>query len=134
MSSEELSDTIAALNARIDAQIAQSRQLAQESARLETEASQTTATLTSADGRVTVTARPTGAVESVRLQSIGAADPASLGVTITETIAKAQRVAAERVLVSMEQTLGADSPLVAAVRHDVDTAFPQVGGSTIEYR
>ena len=34
----------------------------------------------------------------------------------------------------MEQTLGADSPLVAAVRQDVDTAFPQVGGSTIEYR
>ncbi|CAN7375686.1 YbaB/EbfC family nucleoid-associated protein [Microbacterium foliorum] len=134
MSSEELADTIAAVNAKIDAQIAQSRQLAQESARLETEASQTMATVTSADGRVTITARPTGAIESVRLQSGAAADLASLGVTITETIARAQRVAAERVLVSMEQTLGADSPLVAAVRRDVDTAFPQVGGSTIEYR
>jgi DNA-binding protein YbaB len=134
VSSEELADTIAAVNAKIDAQIAQSRQLAQESARLETEASQTMATVTSADGRVTITARPTGAIESVRLQSGAAADLASLGVTITETIARAQRVAAERVLVSMEQTLGADSPLVAAVRQDVDTAFPQVGGSTIEYR
>ena len=30
MSSEELADTIAAVNAKIDAQIAQSRQLAQE--------------------------------------------------------------------------------------------------------
>lgn len=134
MSSEELSDTIAALNAKIDAQIAHAQDLAAESARLETEASQTTATVTSADGRVTITARPTGAIQSVRLQSVGAADLASLGVTITETIAKAQRVAAERVLVSMEQTLGADSPLVAAVRHDVDAAFPQAGGSTIEYR
>ena len=55
MSSEELADTIAAVNAKIDAQIAQSRQLAQESARLETEASQTMATVTSADGRVTIT-------------------------------------------------------------------------------
>ena len=70
MSSEELADTIAAVNAKIDAQIAQSRQLAQESARLETEASQTMATVTSADGRVTITARPTGAIESVRLLSL----------------------------------------------------------------
>lgn len=134
MSSEELSDTIAALNAKIDAQIDHAQDLAAESARLETEASQTTATVTSADGRVTITARPTGAIRSVRLQSVGAADLASLGATITDTIAQAQRVAAERVLISMEQALGADSPLVAAVRHDVDAAFPQVGGSTIEYR
>lgn len=135
MSTEELSDTIAALNAKIDAQIAHAQDLAAESAKLEEEVAETTATVSSADGRVTVTARPTGGIESVQLSSNSTAtDPAALGALITATIAKAQRAAAEQVLASMSLTLGESSPLVEAVRNDIDTAFPQAGGSTIEYR
>ncbi len=135
MSSEELEETIAALNAKIDAQVEQSRRLADDAARLEAESRTATATVSSPDGQVTITALPTGAVESVRLGTLSGADPTTLGAAITETIARAQRAAAEKVLASMEQSLGADSPLVAAVRHDVDTAFPGHGGTpTIEYR
>lgn len=135
MSTEELSDTIAALNAKIDAQIAHAQELAAESAKLEDEAAQTTATVSSADGRVAVTARPTGGIESVRLASIGAdTDTVALGALITATIAQAQRAAAEQVLASMSLALGESSPLVAAVRNDIDTAFPQAGRDTIEYR
>jgi len=135
VSTEELSDTIAALNAKIDAQIAHAQDLAAESAKLEDEVAETTATVSSADGRVTVTARPTGGIDSVQLSSISTAtDAAALGGLITATIAKAQRAAAEQVLASMSLTLGESSPLVAAVRNDIDTAFPQAGGNTIEYR
>jgi len=135
VSTEDLSDTIAALNAKIDAQIAHAQELAAESAKLEDEAAQTTATVSSADGRVTVTARPTGGIESVQLTSISTStDAAALGGLITATIAKAQRAAAEQVLDSMSRTLGETSPLVAAVRVDVDAAFPPVDGGTIEYR
>ena len=129
----ELSETVAALHARIDAQIARSRGLAEESARLNADVASTTASVTSADGRVTVVAHPNGAVAEVRLTSTDT-DAASLGAVITTTIAKAQRAAADAVLASMATTLGEDSPLVAAVRHDVDAAFPGGRSDTIEYR
>lgn len=129
---EELSETVAALHARIDAQIARSRALAEESSRLSAEVRQVTATITSPDGRVTVTARPNGGIDEVRLSSTDA--DASLGRVITTTIARAQRAAADSVLASMAATLGEDSPLVAAVRTDVDAAFPGDTRDTIEYR
>lgn len=129
---EELSETVAALHARIDAQIARSRALAEESSRLSAEVEQVTATITSPDGRVTVTARPSGGIDEVRLSSPDA--DASLGRVITTTIARAQRAAADSVLASMAATLGEDSPLVAAVRTDVDAAFPGDTRDTIEYR
>lgn len=135
MSSEELAEQIAALHSKIDGQIAHSKHLAAESAKLTEEASRTTATISSADGRVTITAKPTGGIESVQLASISTAtDAAALGALITATIARAQRAAAEKVLDSMGSTLGEDSPLVAAVRHDVDSAFPPLTADTIEYR
>ncbi|WP_091234418.1 YbaB/EbfC family nucleoid-associated protein [Microbacterium sp. 3J1] len=130
---EELSETVAALHARIDAQIARSRALAEESSRLNADVEQTTATVTSPDGRVTVVARPNGAIDEVRL-SATEGDAAGLARVITTTIAKAQRAAADSVLASMASTLGEDSPLVAAVRQDVDAAFPGGRGDTIEYR
>lgn len=130
---EGLSETVAALHARIDAQIARSRELAEESSRLSAEVEQTTATVTSPDGRVTVTARPHGGIDEVRLSSADG-DAAGLGRTITTTIAAAQRAAAESVLASMASTLGEDSPLVAAVRTDVDAVFPGGRSDTIEYR
>lgn len=129
----ELSETVAALHARIDAQIARSRALAEESSRLSAEVEETTATVTSPDGRVTVIARPTGAIDQVRLSATDA-DAVGLGRVITTTIAKAQRAAADTVLSSMASTLGDDSPLVAAVRKDVDAAFPGGRTDTIEYR
>ncbi|PKI89908.1 hypothetical protein CW368_12140 [Actinomycetales bacterium SN12] len=131
---DDLLASMEALNARIDAQITQSRVLADEAARIAAEANQVTATITSADGRVTVVAQPTGAISEVRLSSAVGADAAALGATITDTIARAQRAAADAVLQSMVQTLGADSALVAEVRRDVDAAFPASGGDSLGHR
>ncbi|WP_217584101.1 YbaB/EbfC family nucleoid-associated protein [Microbacterium sp. GbtcB4] len=122
-----------ALNAKIDAQIARSRVLAEEAARVSAEATQTTATVTSSDGRVTVVAQPTGAIAEVRLSS-AIDDAIALGATITATIAAAQRAAADAVVESLAQTLGADSGLVDAVRRDVQAAFPAPGDDTLGYR
>lgn len=122
-----------ALNAKIDAQIARSRVLAEEAARVSAEATQTTATVTSSDGRVTVVAQPTGAIAEVRLSS-AIDDAIALGATITDTIAAAQRAAADAVVESLAQTLGADSGLVDAVRRDVQVAFPAPGDDTLGYR
>ncbi|AVL96049.1 MULTISPECIES: YbaB/EbfC family nucleoid-associated protein [Microbacterium] len=122
-----------ALNAKIDAQIARSRVLAEEAARVSAEATQTTATVTSSDGRVTVVAQPTGAIAEVRLSS-AIDDAIALGATITDTIAAAQRAAADAVVESLAQTLGADSGLVDAVRRDVQAAFPAPGDDTLGYR
>ena len=122
-----------ALNAKIDAQIARSRVLAEEAARVSAEATQTTATVTSSDGRVTVVAQPTGAIAEVRLSS-AVDDANTLGTAITDTIAAAQRAAADAVVESLAQTLGADSGLVDAVRRDVQVAFPAPGDDTLGYR
>ncbi|MEV8263305.1 YbaB/EbfC family nucleoid-associated protein [Microbacterium sp. NPDC077057] len=122
-----------ALNAKIDAQIARSRELADEAARVSAEVTQTTATITSSDGRVTVVAQPTGAITEVRLSS-AVDDAIALGATITDTIAAAQRAAADAVVESLAQTLGADSGLVDAVRRDVQVAFPAPGDDTLGYR
>lgn len=122
-----------ALNAKIDAQIARSRVLAEEAARVSAEATQTTATVTSSDGLVTVVAQPTGAIAEVRLSS-AIDDAIALGATITDTIAAAQRAAADAVVESLAQTLGADSGLVDAVRRDVQAAFPAPGDDTLGYR
>lgn len=122
-----------ALNAKIDAQIARSRELAEEAARVSAEATQTTATVTSSDGRVAVVAQPTGAIAEVRLSS-AIDDAIALGATITDTIAAAQRAAADAVVESLAQTLGADSGLVDAVRRDVQAAFPAPGDDTLGYR
>lgn len=122
-----------ALNAKIDAQIARSRVLAEEAARVSAEATQTTATVTSSDGRVTVVAQPTGAIAEVRLSS-AIDDAIALGATITDTIAAAQRAAADAVVESLAQTLGADSGLVDVVRRDVQAAFPAPGDDTLGYR
>ena len=93
-----------------------------------------TATVTSPDGQVTVVAQPTGGITSVRLSSAAADNAVALGAVITATIAKAQRAAADIVLESMAQTLGADSGLVDAVRRDVDAAFPASGDTSLGYR
>lgn len=122
-----------ALNAKIDAQIARSRVLAEEAARVSAEATQTTATVTSSDGRVTVVAQPTGAIAEVRLSS-AIDDAIALGATITDTIAAAQRAAADAVVESLAKTLGADSGLVDAVRRDVQVAFPAPGDDALGYR
>ncbi len=122
-----------ALNAKIDAQIARSRELAEEAARVSAAATQTTATVTSSDGRVTVVAQPTGAIAEVRLSS-AIDDAIALGATITDTIAAAQRAAADAVVESLAKTLGADSGLVDAVRRDVQVAFPAPGDDTLGYR
>ena len=118
-----------ALNAKIDAQIARSRELAEEAARVSAAATQTT----SSDGRVTVVAQPTGAIAEVRLSS-AIDDAIALGATITDTIAAAQRAAADAVVESLAKTLGADSGLVDAVRRDVQVAFPAPGDDTLGYR
>ncbi|WP_315107722.1 YbaB/EbfC family nucleoid-associated protein [uncultured Microbacterium sp.] len=121
------------MNAKIDAQIARSRELAEEAARVSAAATQTTATVTSSDGRVTVVAQPTGAIAEVRLSS-AIDDAIALGATITDTIAAAQRAAADAVVESLAKTLGADSGLVDAVRRDVQVAFPAPGDDTLGYR
>lgn len=131
---DDLLASMEALNAKIDAQIAQSQVRADDAARVAAEATQVTATVTSPDGRVTVVAQPTGGIIAVRLSSAAADDAVALGAVITATIAKAQRAAADIVLESMAQTLGADSGLVDAVRRDVDAAFPASGDNFLGYR
>ena len=131
---DDLLASMEALNAKIDAQIAQSRVRADEAARVAAEATQMTATVTSPDGQVTVVAQPTGGITSVRLSSAAADNAVALGAVITATIATAQRAAADIVLESMAQTLGADSGLVDAVRRDVDAAFPASGDTSLGYR
>lgn len=131
---DDLLASMEALNAKIDAQIAQSRVRADESARVAAEATQVAATVTSPDGRVTVVAQPTGAITAVRLSNAVGVDAVTLGAVITATIAKAQRAAADLVLESMARTLGTDSGLVEAVRRDVDAAFPSSDDSSLGYR
>lgn len=129
------SSAINALHERIDAQIVQAQRLAEDSARLSAQIEQTAVDVSSPDRRITVRARPSGAVDEVTLApSAAELDPRALGPLITETIARAQRAAAERAVSEMVTILGADSPLVAETRAELERAFPGPrGGEGIRY-
>jgi len=129
------SRTIDAMHERIDAQIAHAQRLAEDSARLSAQVESTVVEVSSSDRTVTVRARPSGAVDEVALgPSAAERDPRVLGALITETVARAQRAAAERAVSEMAAILGADSPLVAETRAELERAFPGPhGGEGIRY-
>ncbi|TPW76939.1 YbaB/EbfC family nucleoid-associated protein [Schumannella sp. 10F1B-5-1] len=78
------------------------------------------ATARSLRGEVEVTAEPSGAVREVRFSDDAVElRPADLGRLVTETIARAQREAAESALRAAEATLGADDAVVAGIRDQV---------------
>ncbi|WP_181408839.1 YbaB/EbfC family nucleoid-associated protein [Schumannella soli] len=80
----------------------------------------TTATARSLRGEVEVTAEPTGAVRDVRFSDAALElRSADLGRLVTETIARAQRDAAEKALAAATETLGADSAVVGRIRDEV---------------
>ncbi|NYG98317.1 DNA-binding protein YbaB [Schumannella luteola] len=80
----------------------------------------TTASARSLRGEVEVTAEPTGAVREVRFSEdalgLRAAD---LGRLVTETIARAQRDAAEKALAAAAEALGAGSAVVGQIRDEI---------------
>ena len=82
----------------------------------------TSATVRSPRGEVAVTA--TAAITDVKLaESALTLHPQALGKLLTETIARAQHAAADLAITAAEETLGADSGLVAELRADVDSRF-----------
>jgi len=82
------------------------------------------ATVRSPNGEVTVTATAAAVISDVTVSEAGRELAGSaLGRLITETIARAQRAAAEQALAAAEQSLGSDSSFVAGLRADVDSRF-----------
>jgi DNA-binding protein YbaB len=109
-----------AVRATIDAQVADAAARTAAVDALAERIATTTATVRSLRGEVEVTAAPSGAIRSVRLADdaldLAAAD---LGRLLTETIARAQREAADRGLAAAESALGADSGVVGHLRDEL---------------
>ena len=81
----------------------------------------TTATVRSARGEVTVTARPDASIVEI-VVAAGALDLRhdALGRLLTDTVARAQRAAAGLALEAAADALGEDSELVTGLRADLD--------------
>lgn len=81
----------------------------------------TTATVRSSRGEVTVTARPDATIVDIVVApgALGLRNDA-LGRLLTDTVARAQRAAADQALESAEDALGAHSDLVTRLRADLD--------------
>ncbi len=82
------------------------------------------ATVKSSRGEVTVTATPSAAIPNVTLDSSAFnLTPDALSRLVTETIARAQRAAAELALTEAQNALGEGSNFVSGLRADVDSRF-----------
>ena len=116
--------SIDSARARVQAQLAEARARDAAITVLADEVSTASATVRSPRGEVSVTATASAIVTDVTLAaaSIGLG-PEALGRLVAETIARAQRAAAEQALTAAEQTLGAESSFVAGLRADVDSRF-----------
>lgn len=125
-------DTVAALEAaraRVKAQTARARVVAHDAGRMSQDVKSATATAVSVGREVRATARAGGAVERVDLaDSARDLDAATLSRIVTATVQQAQRDAAEVALRRMTESLGEDSPLVAATRAQVDEQFGSLDG------
>jgi DNA-binding protein YbaB len=105
------------VRATVEAQVAEAAARTAAVDALADRLASTTATVRSLRGEVEVVAEPSGAVRSVRIADdaleLYAAD---LGRLVTETIARAQREAADRALAAAEDALGSGDGVVAQLR------------------
>jgi DNA-binding protein YbaB len=87
----------------------------------------TSATVRSANGEVSVTATASAAITGVQLNADALElQPDALGRLVTRTIADAQRAAAELAVAAAEESLGSENSVVASLRDEVDSRFPQI--------
>jgi DNA-binding protein YbaB len=120
-------DSLAALEAarmRVIAQTERARTAAHDAARMADDVRDARASISSAGREVTVTARAGGAIEQVDIASEAFdLDARTLSRLVTDTVRAAQRAAAEVALTRMADSLGADSPVVAQTRDQVQAQF-----------
>lgn len=125
-------DDLDSARARIRSQVQDARERTAAVTVLAEQVAATSATVRSARGEVTVTA-----TAGARITDVTVADAALglradvLGRLIRDTVAAAQRAAAENALVLAEETLGTDSGFVVGLRADIDTRFGEAPGDTI---
>jgi DNA-binding protein YbaB len=129
-------DTLAAVEAarmRVIAQTERARTAAKEASLMADEVRAASSSTASPGREVTVTAQAGGAVSRVELTDRALDwDARTLSQVLTDTIRRAQRAAAEAAVERMSASVGAQSPLVANVRAQIDAQYgPETG---IEYR
>jgi DNA-binding protein YbaB len=124
-------DDLDSARARIRQQVQGARERSAAVTVLADQVATTTATVRSPRGEVSVTATASAQVSDVTIAP-GALELRAdvLGRLIRDTIAAAQRTAAERALAAAEETLGADSGFVAGLHADVASRFGEIPGET----
>ena len=91
-----------------------------------------TATAVTPRGEVSVTATASAVVTDVALTPAALAlRPEALGLLVTQTVAQAQRAAAELAVAAAETTLGPDAAIVASLRADVESRFAAAPGDDL---
>jgi hypothetical protein len=113
-----------AARAHVRAQVAQAQMRADAVNVLADTVAVTTAKVRSPNGEIVVTATAGAAISDVKFsESAYALQPDALGRLVTKTILAAQRAAAEVAIAATEESLGADSSFVIALRAEVDSRF-----------
>jgi hypothetical protein len=114
-------DDLAHARSRVRAQVEAARARNVAITTLADTVATTTATVRSARGEVTVTARSDATIVDIVVApgALGLRHDA-LGRLLTDTVARAQRAAADKALESAEDALGAHSDLVTGLRADLD--------------
>lgn len=129
-------DTLAAVEAarlRVAAQTERARTAARDAARMAEDVRLLVSTVTSPGREISVTVRAGGAVDRIELTERALEwDARALSRMLTETVRRAQRAAADEAVARMAESLGAQSPLVADVRSQVQAQYGAEPG--IEYR
>jgi DNA-binding protein YbaB len=125
-------DDLDSARARIRSQVQDARERTAAVTVLADQIAATTATVSSARGEVTVTATAGAQITDVTVADAALSLRAdALGRLIRDTVASAQRAAAERGIAAAEETLGADSAFVAGLRADVESRFGELPGETV---
>jgi DNA-binding protein YbaB len=125
-------DDLDSARSRIRSQVQDARDRTAAVTVLADQVAATSATVRSARGEVTITATAGAQVTGVTV-SPGALElrADALGRIILDTIAAAQRAAAELALAAAEDALGADSGFVVGLRADIDSRFGDRPGETL---
>lgn len=125
-------DDLDSARARIRSQVQDARERTAAVTVLADRVAATSATVRSPRGEVTITATAGAQVTGVTVAP-GALElrADALGRIILDTIAAAQRAAAELALAAAEESLGADSGFVVGLRADIDARFGDRPGETL---
>jgi len=125
-------DDLDSARARIRSQVQDARERTAAVTVLAEQVAATSATVRSSRGEVTVTATAGAQITDVTVADAALGLRADvLGRLIRDTVAAAQRAAAERALALAEDALGADSGFVVGLRTDIDARFGEAPGETI---